>query len=683
MGFAARRMASPLLAAVACALACRAERRSDPPVGATARIEGLAACDHDSVDGKPHPGQRCVTYRAIAGVSMGGGAAMRIALERPALFDVAVALGAPYIDLEYFFFTVSKVANGGFCARDQLLENLDAIDRKDDPRTWCGPVELTDLALPGTRCSGFKGDFNHQYRGPPAGRGGSFNRESSFAIVQDLVIASGNPALYNPDSPYLPPGVPASHHVPLSLDKSGRTEEIAALRREICLHPARLERFHDRLYNPTGEYPVITFCDGNGPINGEYEPGLATFPLEVTLSVDYNRNGRRDYGEPVLSQPFEPYDDFGSDGVPDRLEPGYDPITNPDPNHDDYDWQTNPSGTENNARWDPGEPFEDVGLDGVAATGDFGEGNGRWDINPNLERALSRSPRRLVERIDPVMLARLHLWADAGIRDFLYSAQITNQFWGSLSTRTQKTRLFDDWSGLAAIAEPGARRYDPRLADLSEAKIGRHGYLRYGDPAVCPGVDAETGRGNHVGSTSEVLDRLMTAFAFASARWPSGDRRALAGSISDQGSPRRGLEDFVLVREFDSSALGRKQPFVVILPPDYYRSPSARYPVIYFLHGQGQKATDLTASALLLLGPQMASEDPARARSQSSDWQKMIIVLADGECHPGECHTGTFYQDHQGIDGHGPRHGEAFFELMRAIDLEYRTKAPQMLPLGE
>ena len=66
--------------------------------------------------------------------------------------------------------------------------------------------------------------------------------------------------------------------------------------------------------------------------------------------------------------------------------------------------------------------------------------------------------------------------------------------------------------------------------------------------------------------------------------------------------------------------------------------------------------------------------------TQEADWQKMIVVFADGQCHPGECYTGTFYVDFVGEDGHGAQHGEAFFELMRQVEANFRTKAPEILP---
>lgn len=644
----------------------------EPSIGDPLLVEGLLGCPNDAIDGVRRDDRRCVTHRGIGGISMGGGSAARWALEHPDLFDVAVSLGSPYIDLEYFLLSVSEVSNGGFCPREQLLANLDRIDTKDDPAIWCGPVHFAALAIEGTACDGFSGDYNHHYRGAPAGSGGSFNREESLEIVQDLALAYGNPAFYNPEDDYLPRGVPETHHVPL-----GATEaERRAAAERICSSPIVQRPFYDAAYNPTGEYPVITFCDGNGPINGEYEPGTSTFPMEVALAVDYNANGRRDYGEPVIAQPFEPFDDVGIDGIPNEDEPGFDPVTRPDPNGDDYHYQTNPRGSERSFRKEPGEPWRDDGLDGVPGTGDYGEGNQMIDQNPNLARAFSRSPRRLVEELDDRMLGRLHVWADAGIRDFLLSSQITNQFWGTLMTRATG-RAFDDWGGLASSTQEGGGRYDARVADFSEARVGRHGYLRYGDPSVCPGIDEETGRGNHVGTPREALDRIMTTFAFASSRFEDGDARALDGNLTDLG-PTRSLDDFVMTLSFPSAALGRDVPYVVMLPPDYYASPSSRYPVMYFLHGQGQAVTDLAASALLILGPQMTSEDPNRVRARKSDWQKMIIVLADGQCRAEECHTGTFYIDHLGVGREGFRHGEAFLELMREVDRTLRTKPPEM-----
>ncbi|MCZ7585896.1 MAG: hypothetical protein M5R36_22640 [Deltaproteobacteria bacterium] len=51
-----------------------------------------------------------------------------------------------------------------------------------------------------------------------------------------------------------------------------------------------------------------------------------------------------------------------------------------------------------NGRHDDGEAFEDLGIDGVAGTGDYGEGNGVYDDNPRVANWLSQSPAERVRR---------------------------------------------------------------------------------------------------------------------------------------------------------------------------------------------------------------------------------------------------------------------------------------------
>ena len=82
----------------------------------------------------------------------------------------------------------------------------------------------------------------------------------------------------------------------------------------------------------------------------------------------------------MIHNSSERYDDFGSDGIPSDLEEGYDPITNPDPAGDNYDPFHNPTGTEGNYWHDEGESYLDLGIDGVAGTGDFGEGSGYLSV---------------------------------------------------------------------------------------------------------------------------------------------------------------------------------------------------------------------------------------------------------------------------------------------------------------
>ena len=135
-----------------------------------------------------------------------------------------------------------------------------------------------------------------------------------------------------------------------------------------------LKNFFDKRYNPDGKLDVITFCDGNDSDAvglGKFDPATpATDPAQILLAVDVNGNGKRDSGEPVLVQGNEPFDDVGTDGVADANEPGYDAVdaipirtatiiiicgTRPAP--------------KTIGDMTMGEPYEDVGVDGVRHVG--------------------------------------------------------------------------------------------------------------------------------------------------------------------------------------------------------------------------------------------------------------------------------------------------------------------------
>src|SRR5262249_21742879 len=136
-----------------------------------------------------------------------------------------------------------------------------------------------------------------------------------------------------------------------------------------------------------------------------------------------NGNGRRDYGEPLVKNSQERFDDFGSDGCADAYEDGQGGCAATatagavDPNHDNYDTDANPNGTANNWLHERGEPYRDDGLDGVPNTHDTGEGNGTFDMTSGLKKLLSYDGRTQLRKLDAAARARLNVLADGGIRD--------------------------------------------------------------------------------------------------------------------------------------------------------------------------------------------------------------------------------------------------------------------------
>jgi hypothetical protein len=637
---------------------------------------GLKAClDAVLEQGKPlSDGQRCYTYRAIGGVSMGGGSAARLAFHYPELFDAVGVMGTPFSDFDYFWTMLNSNHLSGFCPREQLLQvladnpaNPAILDEPSAPGVWCGEhgnlIEGA-LAIPDTQCWQFASDYNHWWRGPDAGRGGSFRRPFLFEIIQDITATYGNIGFHNPDNPYMPPGVSLAYRVPPGTQGSARE----SLRTQICANPVVIEGMKHLEWNPDGAYPVITFCDCRD-CDGDYIPGDERIPVEVLLAADYNRNGRRDYGEPVVWNPHERYQDVGLDGK-DSGAPGDDPT-------DEHHYLNNPTGQAHNHSYDEGEPFDDHGLDGVPDTADYGEGDGIFTMTPSLERVLADSPTRWYRSMSGAMVKRLDVWMDAGIRDFINSAQITNQLFGAILSRTSDddTRYFQDFSGLAQL--PPGELYDFHQVDFSPSSIGRNSYVLYGDPAICPGTDENFGDGNHVGPANVVINRLLTLFKFADSRMPDGDYTFInSDSVADDHP--EGFAAHLKMETFPSKALGRDQPYGVVLPPGYFypENEEKRYPVVYFLHGQGQSAEDLIASGAVFLGYMFQSSLPNVF--DRSDLQKLILVFADGECRSDDCHTGNFYSNFVGVDGNGLKFEDAILELMAHVDETYRTRAPEV-----
>src|SRR5688572_3936047 len=91
-----RRAGSALTLVCALAISCD-ETPTGPQLGTS---NGMAACTDDAIAAGTSAGQQCVTFRALTGASMGGGAAARIGFAHPELFDSVAVMGTPLADLD-------------------------------------------------------------------------------------------------------------------------------------------------------------------------------------------------------------------------------------------------------------------------------------------------------------------------------------------------------------------------------------------------------------------------------------------------------------------------------------------------------------------------------------------------------------------------------------------------------
>jgi hypothetical protein len=651
--------------------------------------------------------RRRLTHRAVIGFSMGGGGAAVFGMRHHDKFDVIGPLGGPS-DWTWLLWYIENFALGGFCPAGKTCPKV-APNRYTMDEPYAHTI-----------------DYDHWFYEKGSGNGGSFPRNEYIQIFEDLALAMGNPNGSGDDrslmhvargpkrgDPWLtlPDGTDCSFTVdPIGKDPNEQKQkEIEARCTAWRCDPAHAWRaetgYYDDEYNPDGSLPVGTFCDGaqNGvsPYTNTWAPG-GNKPVNLGLYVDLNKNGTRDMGEPVIRAGHEPYDDCGSDGLCNEYEQGadgsrYDPVTNPDPAQDDYDYTLNPNGTEGNHRWDPGERYADVGLDGVAGTagkhvaGDVGEGDGQFTMSAGLTNFYANDPHAIIARraknvpggeLTDDALRRIDVLSDGGVRDLFNFASVASHLSGQIGARTKPggvpLRSIAFYNGFHFL--PGEPQDKPNFfvpTDIRWADVADMPSVRYGDLDATPS-QIEQGDGQHVGTAPQLLYRLQTAFFYVGKAWPDADR-TLTEESRDKPDPSA-IECEVAGRcehIFTGPRTRREGPIAVSLPPGYALEANVkrnvRYPVLYVLHGYGQDPRDLEGVAIFTNNFMNVAQ-----RSAATRLAKFIIVYVDGRCrvHDGkpECIRGTFYMDSARDDG--AKMDAWFDEVVDFVDQTYRTMGP-------
>jgi hypothetical protein len=228
--------------------------------------------------------------------------------------------------------------------------------------------------------------------------------------------------------------------------------------------------------------------------------------------------------------------------------------------------------------------------------------------------------------------------------------------------------------------------------------------LRYGYVDATPAQILQ-GDGMHVGTATQILDRLVTSFYFAASKWPDADRSdpaPLDPNAPDAGGNAETTTKNVLGTAceilghcevyFTGPTTKRVGPIAVTLPPGYAleanRERDVRYPVVFVLHGYGQQPQDLEAIAAV-----MNNYESSTTHSSATRLAKVIAVYVDGRCRMQtlpdgstvpECIEGTFYLNSirqvLGKDGKTlypiGRMDDWFEEVVSYVDANYRTMGP-------
>lgn len=708
------------------------------------------------------PTIRRFSYRALAGISMGAGAAAINGLKNHEKFDILGPMGG-IMDMTYLVNMVRDMQLGGFCSYDEITgaDDIDEFVMDMDkecaycgpqtiPEHWDTPVEKCYMEEPRPEYSYYGSQYeslpefaqndehaqgyNHWYFDD---NGGNFNRTDYLQIFRDLTYSYGNAMNYNPESPYLAVGF-TGDRLQYYLDNIyylPQNEGCQLIAEWMQTEDGPIRDFKDGEYNPDGTYPVISYCDGSekytiGDVTytdrrGDWEPiddpKARSKRVDILLAVDFNENGVRDYGEPVIRQFWEPYEDCGADGVCDENENGYDSVNNSDPAGDNYNPFTNPLGTEGDGLWQENEPYEDIGINGVDegctpedttnCPYDYGEGNGVFDYNPNIDNSISHDPRTIIHDMDIEDLKRLNIWMDAGIRDLFNFAIMGDHLAGALTGRLAPLGLGTGvYQGFASLQFPRPEEINKfRFLKVNYSQLGQNVFIRYGD-YLATNKMIDGGDGRHVGYPPQVIFRIQTFFSFVNTHFPNGNYDPVEAFST---------VDLVQNFRFDSDVLGRPQKYSVALPPGYFTNnveggdgqPDEcieRFPVVYLMHGYGQGVRDLSGALGILFGYMI-----------EGTFQKIITIFPDGECDKygvceddcgydcrtspnrpqciddclaercqnvhNECEQGTFYANHlatydnpTGVaDGNGFKHcqiEDGLLELIDYIDANYCTK---------
>ena len=556
----------------------------------------------------PPPPKVHTSYRVLAGLSMGAIGTAAIGFRHPEQFDALIALGGP-LDAALLLRTIDGFQLGGFCARQTIEANLATVNDPASAGCVTHPVPLKYEHVQ---------DFNHWQYTPTA----PFDRTAYVGLFTDLTLAFGNLLTENPASTFAPPGV-----------DDARARRPPA---DFCTNPVRVSGLRNLECNPEGLVDAITFCDGEPttwfcnadqgvvdfcgdpqhlvtplPLAAELAFATAacagrggatlatrethpavmlraggrfdacrerTTPMPVALSWDFNGNGRRDFGEPVVNNSQERFDDVGVEGCANDREDGAGgctagPSGTSDANGDDYDADQRPRGTERNWRRDEGEPFRDDGLDGVPGTGDPGEGNGEFDLTSGRRRLYAHDARSHLAALPQESIARLNLLLDGGLRDLFNFGLSAHQVYGAWKARRpDDTQSFREFSAIPGMADPRTGNYRPWTSAWRRAPHNLE--VLYGKETPTE-ADLLAGDGEHVGTLSQSFDRIATLYNFAAAQWPSLPRPSTPLGGSTQMDRER-------VTWFDSAALAAKRGYGLYLPPGYDAPENAevRYPVL-------------------------------------------------------------------------------------------------------
>ncbi len=366
------------------------------------------------------------------------------------------------------------------------------------------------------------------------------DRDTRVRLIQDLVISFGNPFLHNPDpqKQYL-----ASDSEPAMILRDDRFGTFTV--------PSDPRGFMDggdanddglREVGEAPAFPTDVLLLAGGSL-ASIAPEAQGVEIGGRNIADLNGDGVFDVGDGVVLNASEPFDDANGNGV-----------------------------------FDAGESYSDFGLDGVDGTGDFGEGNGVFDYDPDRQNWLNQDPlTRLAGRsADAIRQQRIYM--DVGTEDAFGFARHYTNFVAMLRGKGIDVQEFPNFVSGNCIQVPSP------TADFILARYpGGH----VGIPTV-DSIEDNLLNADFCGPTT-IWRRLLGMIGFLNESFPNGD-------FGPDGADPRGdtvemqIPSPALATSADAAAPLRD--VLVYRPPAFFNTPDRSFPVVYYLGGYGQSPGD-------------------------------------------------------------------------------------------
>ncbi len=460
-----------------------------------------AACGQQGSNGDGAPAPFAPRdFRALAGVSMGAYGAMNIGTKRPDLFGTIGALGGP-VDMK------------------ELLAQLIGDNLEVKPQAGVPRQEGDDFT------------FDHMRPYP--------SRNTRIRMIQDLVLAFGNPFLHHPDPSKL---YLASDSEPAAVgrdDRYGSFSPLADPRGFLDGGDANADGL--RQVGEVPDRPTDVLLLAAGSLASVF--GLAGTTVGGRELVDLDADGIYDVGDGIVVNFSEPFVDRNGNFV---FEP------------------------------ELGETFEDVGLDGVAGTGDFGEGNGVFDYDLDRSAWLAEDPFSRLAARPAAEIALQRIYMDVGTGDEFGFARHYDNVVAML-----------DGKGLSPVVRNGFSGNCFAVPRPSEPFL----LIRYdGGHVGIPGDDAirdDLLGGDFCGAVP-IWQRLLTLIGYLDRSFPDGffgvGGLQVAGDVISSSIPSPALAPAA-----EQPAPARE---VVVYRPPAFVNTARSFPIVYFLGGYGQDPED-------------------------------------------------------------------------------------------